>query len=424
MKHAEMAQTQEILAPPLWARVKSWLMLVPLVYFVTDGQILAWTRSSSDTVVELSTVQVLIGLFMWFLAIALMLPSYRRVFKLWRRNWILSAFLTYLVLSTFWAPEFLTSFRKALFLCILMSFGYFISADYQPDEQMNLIYVVGCILVVGSYLMAIVNPGRAIDSHGNWNGLLGHKNPFSINLCLVVMALFYRTKSSTVRTIGGCLCVALVLVAIYLSQSRTGWVACAFAAVYLCFGLIIQRFRNRDALVIFMSVVTLIAVISIAASQNVSFIMGILGKDSTLTGRTEIWQNAMWAIGRRLLWGYGYAGFWNGLTPESNAVNVQLSASLTDTEKFNHAHNAILTLTLQVGLIGICMFLLALIQALWRAFRIALNTHSLAALWYLSVLLILCVAGMDESTFMNYMTFSTLIFACSIAGINRLETEH
>src|SRR5690606_1197609 len=35
-----------------------------------------------------------------------------------------------------------------------------------------------------------------------------------------------------------------------------------------------------------------------------------LGKDQTLTGRTEIWEGVVWAIGERPLTGYGAGGAW------------------------------------------------------------------------------------------------------------------
>ena len=42
-----------------------------------------------------------------------------------------------------------------------------------------------------------------------------------------------------------------------------------------------------------------------------------VGKDATLTGRTDLWNVAITMIARRPWLGYGYGGFWRGWTGES-----------------------------------------------------------------------------------------------------------
>jgi exopolysaccharide production protein ExoQ len=226
------------------------------------------------------------------------------------------------------------------------------------------------------------------------------------------------SRRATLFRLLGFAVVMLGVVAAYMSQSRTGWVTCGFLIAYVCLSRILIRFKSRDSLTVIYGVLGLIGALVWIVIENFSSFTRLLGKDSSLTGRSEIWKDALWAISRHLFFGYGYAGFWNGLTPESSAVGVQISSALNGQE-FNHAHNAFLTLTLQVGIVGMAVLAIVLFAAVRDALRSIFVNRSKAALWYLGILLALLVAGADESMFMNYLSLMTVLLVLACVGLRK-----
>jgi O-antigen ligase len=91
-------------------------------------------------------------------------------------------------------------------------------------------------------------------------------------------------------------------------------------------------------------------------------LIGLLGEDTTLTGRTELWQDLL-AMNTNPLWGVGFESFWLG----------DRLKHLWDLHwwKPNEAHNGYLEVYLNLGLVGLGI-LIALLIATYRKGRRAL----------------------------------------------------
>jgi exopolysaccharide production protein ExoQ len=417
----KMGQGQPEATRPLWHSLRTWWLLLPLMYFATDGQIVSSGRNQNSAS-GLSTTQIIIGLGFWSLAILLMAPASRTILRTSLKYKALTIFMGYALLSSLWSSDVIDSMRKAAFLSILIFFGYFLAEKFRPEEQMRLIFAVGCLIVIGSYLMVTLFPARGLDSQGHWIGLFGHKNALGIYLSVYLSAFFFMSRRMTLLRLLGFGIVLLGVIAVYMSQSRTGWVTCAFLLVYVCLSRVLKRFKSMDFPAIIFAFLSLIGIFGLIAFENFSSFTHLLGKDTSLTGRTEIWKEALWAINRHLFFGYGYSGFWNGLSPESNAVNVQISSALNGQE-FNHAHNAFLTLTLQVGIVGMTVLVISLFVALRNAIRSIFVHRSKAALWYLGILLAILVAGSDESMFMNYLSLMSVLLVLACVGLHKTASR-
>jgi exopolysaccharide production protein ExoQ len=416
----QMAQSQPEAARPLWQSLRTWWLLLPLMYFATDGTIIVLRHGTTSTAAALSSVQIVVGLCFWFLAILQMAPAYKVIFRTCLKYRALTIFMGYALLSSLWSSDIIDSMRKVVFLSILIFFGYFLAEKYRPEEQMRLIFAVGCLAVFGSYLMVAMLPSRGLDNQGHWTGLFGHKNFLGIYLSIYLMSFFFMSRRMTLFRLLGLVAVLFGVLAIYLSESRTGWVTCAFLLAYVCMSRLLKRFKSMDFPAMIFALFSLTGIFGWIIFENFSSFTKSLGKDASLTGRTVIWKEAIWAIGRHLFFGYGYAGFWGGHSSESNAVNVQISSALNGQEIY-HAHNAVLTLTLQVGVIGMAILAIALFSAFRSAIRSIFVYRSKAALWYLGILLALLVAGSDESVFMNYLSLMSVLLVLACVGLNKIS---
>ena len=119
-----------------------------------------------------------------------------------------------------------------------------------------------------------------------------------------------------------------------------------------------------------------------------SLLPSLLGRGSTLSGRTGIWTSVLHAIGRRPIQGYGFGGVWASPVPPSSEIWKEL--------KFHafHAHSGYLDLTLQTGIIGLALFMVAMLAAIHRCSARGGN----AGRWAAVLLVLSCLNAVVESS--------------------------
>ena len=128
----------------------------------------------------------------------------------------------------------------------------------------------------------------------------------------------------------------------------------------------------------------------------------LLGRDSTLTGRTDIWPYAITAIGDRPFFGWGYKAFWLDDGPVQQYIT-------SDWLPF-HAHNGFLELSLDIGIVGTSFFVIGWIAGIWRGVRLVLTSTGAVPLWPLMTLICFVLSNITEATIATYNTFPWVIF--------------
>jgi O-antigen ligase len=120
-------------------------------------------------------------------------------------------------------------------------------------------------------------------------------------------------------------------------------------------------------------------------------ILGLLGRDTTLTGRSDIWDAVSSKIQERLWLGFGYGGFWTGEDGESASIWQIVGWQVP------HAHNGFLDLTLDLGLIGLIVFVMGFGITLAKAINYARLTKTLEGLFPLVFLTFMILANLTET---------------------------
>jgi O-antigen ligase len=116
-----------------------------------------------------------------------------------------------------------------------------------------------------------------------------------------------------------------------------------------------------------------------------------LGRDPTLSGRTYIWEAVIDQIWKRPWLGYGYQAFWQ---EKGEAEYVWRSIHFIVFQ----AHNGFLNLGVELGLIGLSLFVLSLIFTYIRAIKWARLSSSLADLWPIIYVTFLLMYNYSENT--------------------------
>ena len=169
-----------------------------------------------------------------------------------------------------------------------------------------------------------------------------HKNPFGILTGISAMLVAGLEPRRWIRwTLVGVACFS-----IWMSQSAT-----ALSGVFA--GMIVlwiaqprwQTSRSRTHFVL--ALTALVVVLAALSTRLFEIALSLVGKDSTLTGRVDIWKFAITLIERRPFLGYGMVPFGSG---GDLALDNEVRSSVGFV--VNHAHNGVFQLLLQGGLIG------------------------------------------------------------------------
>ena len=136
--------------------------------------------------------------------------------------------------------------------------------------------------------------------------------------------------------------------------------------------------------------------------------LSFLGRDTTLTGRTELWPAVLDMIRQRPWLGYGYGGFWLGWEGES--AHVWLWNYYELYLKPVHAHNGLLDLWLNLGLLGMAIFIPQFLLTLLRAVKRVRLTKTAEGLWPLGFLTLMLTYNITESSLLTHNNVFWLLY--------------
>jgi O-antigen ligase len=128
-----------------------------------------------------------------------------------------------------------------------------------------------------------------------------------------------------------------------------------------------------------------------------------LGKSPDMTHRSDIWRRVLSLIEQRPLEGWGFTGVWvPGVRPYEGLVVI-------NGEKYYQAHNAFLDIWLQLGAVGLVLFMILLIRVFVKTWRLGVHHSSALYLWPLLLLVTQLVRGITESRLLIQSAMMMLI---------------
>ena len=403
---------------PLWQSLRTWWMIVPLLYFATMGDFIVEEGSSViKTRMGPSSSERLEQILVWLIAIVLMGPRYRQILDAALRYKALSAIVVLAFASIFWSPFPADSIRRATLLGLTFLFGYFVAEKFSSKEQMRLILATGWCAVLLDVILVFAVPHYGLTYAGEWRGIFSSKADMGMFLCFLFSPFPFLKASGILMRFVSVVGVLLCLLSIYMCQSRGGWVLAATFIAYSCVVWVLRNFRSMDALVVASLTVVAAGVIAWLVYLNFDSFAYLIGKDPSLTNRTLIWNAVETAIGRHPILGYGYGGFWNGNQSESYNIVASVGTFIT------HAHNGYLNVWVQLGSVGLGLFIFTTVKACKDAFKGILVYRSDAALWYFGILLLILVGSIDESFLLNYNALTTILYVVACVGLHKIATR-
>jgi len=322
--------------------------------------------------------------------------------------------LAIVAISMTWsiAPD-QTSRRVFALYCTTLG-GVAVAARYRWSEVAEAMAGCFAILVVLSFAAAVLTPGIGVMSElfpGAWRGLWAEKNALGGNMAIAFVIFLAAAALNPTRARVWWGFAALALLLVLLSTSKTSLVALMLGLGGVVFVAIARRGPVAGVAMVWLAVLgaVLLAGVAVFASDAV---LGLLGKDATLTGRTKIWAAAMRQIELRPWTGYGYGAVWDEKGAWGPLAWIIKDAGF----KPQHAHNSWLEQWLGTGVFGLGAFALLYLQTLVLAALAVFRSPG--AYLAIPLLAVYSLMSLTESIAVTYNDLRWVLFviiACKLA---------
>jgi len=283
-------------------------------------------------------------------------------------------YFTYCLVSVVWSPFPSVAFKRWTKAAGDLVMVLVVLTDGQPIEAIRRLFArVGAILMpLSIYLTRYTVMGRGFDPDGHPmnTGVTTNKNSLGLLAFVIGLSVVWslwtllRTKGEPNRTrrllarFGLLTCVMVVL---WMAGSATSVVCVLLGSaliVVTSFGVI----KSRPAVVhVAMTTFAIIGGVAMGFGGKEA-VLGALGRDSNLTGRTEIWSTVL-ARAQNPIIGVGFESFWNASIKTFRSEGEYMFRNI------NSAHNGYIDVYLNLGWIGVSLVVLVLLSGYFRACR-------------------------------------------------------
>jgi len=295
-------------------------------------------------------------------------------------------FLFYCFISIIYSSDSSLSFQRSVSLFFLYMTIFWTVWDYTNFKGIDSVIKT---ILISAILVYILGGGFAFfpgawQSDGRFRGIMPNPNAFGLITAIYAPLLIwawvkYKSWISLIVFV-------IAIIGLVFSGSRNGLLSVSIALIYLFFHIKLHRLLFVG--LIFMSVI--IAIFAFAGidtlSINVPVIDRLINNNGNLdytSGRLDAWISVLDQIQARPLYGYGFGidalGFSEVSTVETTGV-----------------HNSYLSITYQLGLTGLLLFIIPILALLFISIR---NTRNSGRLLLDHILQAVVLSGLVAALF-------------------------
>ena len=347
-----------------------------------------------------------------------------RILPILFRCWFLFTIPFLCGLSVAWASYPSEAFREAIFF-FLSSFTVVIIGSLLTMRQ----------ILRAFFFCALVGTGLAITELSviqttQTSDYLGQKNFYAMKMLIGMITAFAVAMNKQEHGLLRIVALALVPIDFYLvtaANSATSLVLGLLALFILIFGqLVWVNARNIQGL---RGIIVGVSIGSAAAGGLVAMgafnitsldsALGVIGKDSTFTGRTALWDQAERTSAEHPLLGVGAASFWQYDVGDAQTLSLNDGKGAGTKLGF---HNSYLEAHVHLGYIGLSLLVLVVILTLWKSFLGCWRDVTFEKLCFFVAALIVFSMTFTESLIFAY--FHPGIYIFNLAAVTAIVLGH
>ena len=291
-----------------------------------------------------------------------------KLVRAWPALVILGLLVLHAYASKYWSIDPETTSRRTLALAISSIFAIYLGAALRGPHLPRVIMLSGLLMGLGSLVMVFAFPAIGVhqyDNAGLWRGLWYEKNQMGLVMAAGAVGAAACLASTDPRRLLPFVTLGITTLLVLATQSKTS-LLCLALGVGLVAGLWAMR-KGGPALAVvgIWFGVVLAAVGAYLFITEPAVILKALGKDPSLTGRTDIWAALMRRVADHPWTGFGYQAFWGRNSIPAEFVRQETQWPVPS------AHNGWIDLLVQLGWPGaVSVGLTVLLAFLTSLFRI------------------------------------------------------
>jgi exopolysaccharide production protein ExoQ len=413
------------------SREVSWALWIPTLWMliVASRPLSTWFFVHGNFVRDNESGSALDRWVLTALAVAAILVLVRRRIDWWGalrgHKWLLVLF-AFMLVSTFWSQITLIALKRWVREVIVLLMALVIMSEINPRRALaSLLRRSAYVLVPFSIVLIKYYPllGRAYGTWSGiqmWTGVTAQKNHLG-RLCMIsvfflLWSLYERWRER--QPVDGSRYqawadVSVILIALYLlvgSHSSTSLATFGLGAtIFLCLR-VLRRWKLAVPQVGVLALVIFLIIFGVSTpfvgGASVADYADLLGRDNTLTGRTEVWADVLPLMKQQPLLGYGLGSFWT----DARRALYEIPT----------AHNGYLDILLELGEVGLGFYAVWLLSCTRQLHRTLAQDYGWAS-FGICLLVMALVYNITESalnTFTEQMTvvpaLVTLVLSCQI----------
>ena len=317
-----------------------------------------------------------------------------------RSNGWLFAFYFYTLLSAGWSEYQDISIKRwiKIFGTLIMALVIVFEDNYQEAfEHVIRRYVFICLTLSVVFVKFFSHLGFSVGRQGSrvWTGVAPGKNALGM-LCTVSL-LFLAWRLIKTRPVSYFDVLSLLMGAYLLIRAGSATaIVLTVIGLALLYGVSVLKIPiKKMALLTAALFLAALGVLSFftssAVTEGSNLFFKAIERDPSLTGRVPLWEDLLRIGSKHPISGSGYESFW-----------LENIADLWEKYAFGpiNAHNGDVDLYLNLGIIGVAIFMILIVKLLARLF-----TESALSTYYGQIAFVFCminiIRNITESSLMN-----------------------
>ena len=308
-----------------------------------------------------------------------LIRDHASVLKSMQSSWALLCFPAFCLFSVFWSIEADDTLRHALQYTYTALIAFWIGSRV-PLERLFAVVALAlsvCVVVsvAGTYLGLVQGQiqGSYAGAERYFVGLYTQKNVFGNVLVYATLSLLVCAAMRSRKFVYLMLALAIFPV-LWMTKSTTSILH--YIAVWTFFPVLalVRGKFNKVPLFLALAVIALLGLSIVLAVdfEPVNEFLAFLGKDSTLTGRTIIWERGADIIVQKPYLGLGYQAFWEAPAYASDVMMIRAAVL----ESIGGFHNGYLEAIVATGIPGVVLYALLIVTAVAVTVRSAIKQSS------------------------------------------------
>ncbi|WP_082580876.1 O-antigen ligase [Phycicoccus sp. Root563] len=348
----------------------------------------------------------------------------RRLLASTRVSLALLAYLAWLAMSVFWSVLPGVTASAVLVQLLLVVSGLLVAVGRGRAELLRLFADTSAAFVLLNIALGVFVPSVGRGSQGHYTniieGLFADKNLFAFFAVLALgaaLCALVEARSSGATSPLDIARPVVAVVGVVLADSATGLSLSLVTVVLVMLLRLIARSKGPVAVPV-TGVLVVLGSLTWVVHTQWSAVLGLLGRDATLTGRTRIWYAVTRAIAERPMQGYGWKALWVDGDPTTTRI-----WSDNYGVPFFHAHDGYLDVTAQLGLVGLALTVLFLGTVLVRGWRSTVDHGSGADMWPVVLVTVMALYNITEATGFTTVNWVLLVALSSALASRRKDRE-